>query len=103
MNISAFVDLVAQLNKERGWYKTHKTSRLLIALITELGELAEFYKWKAEGQPLKEAQKQGVADELADILIYVACIALVEDIDLETAILRKLHANGLKYPVKEDL
>ena len=99
MDLSKIVDLVAEFNKQRGWHQSHKASRLLIALITEVGELAECYKWEIEGQPLDELRMLNVADELADILIYVICVALVEDIDLEKAVLDKLSRNTLKYPI----
>ena len=53
----------------------HKPRNLLMALVGEVGELAEIFQWKGECQPgLPEfslAEKVNVAEEISDVLLYL--------------------------------
>jgi len=89
---------VREFNEERGWDKMHEPSRLLAALVSEMGELADQYKWGSHRVGSADRGK-AIGDELADIIIYAACIALAEGIDLDDAVARKLKRNAIKYPV----
>jgi len=47
---------------------------------------------------LNEDDRNGVAEEIADILIYLVRLADKLDIDIPTAVDRKLEINEKKYP-----
>lgn len=96
MTIDELVLAVREFNQVRGWYR--KSPEFLLALVTEVGELAECYKWKRLDFTLTASEKKHIADELADVVIYVACMAIADDIDLTEAITSKIAANGTKYP-----
>lgn len=95
--VGELVRRVEGFNRERGWDTRHQPIRLLAALVSEVGELAEHYK-SASDEPSAIGRLEAIGDELADVAIYVACIALAEEIDLEGAVTRKLELNGMKYP-----
>jgi len=101
MEFSEIIRKIDKFNRERGWDVTHTGERVLIALMTEVGELAEIYKWRPQGKPLSKEEKSSLERELADIFIYLACIALTEGIDLESGVLEKIGINRGKYPISE--
>ncbi|XP_062571443.1 dCTP pyrophosphatase 1-like isoform X2 [Saccostrea cucullata] len=97
--------LQAKFCKERNWDQFHKPRNVLLALVGEVGELAEIFQWKGEvsvGIPeLSTKEKEHVGEELSDILINLVRLADRCQIDLPSAVLQKLHQNGLKYPIQK--
>ena len=71
-----------------------------MALIVEAGELLEHFQWlkQSESFELSGDKLEAVAEELADILVYLVRIADQLDIDLISATDKKIEANELKYP-----
>ena len=71
-----------------------------MALIAETAELVEHFQWLTEAQsttlpPEKRAQ---VAQEIADIFIYLVRLADKLDVDLLAAAYEKMERNEIKYP-----
>ncbi|XP_034275644.1 dCTP pyrophosphatase 1 [Pantherophis guttatus] len=89
---------------ERGWGKYHQPRNLLLALVGEVGELAELFQWREEapeGLPgWTTLEREDLSDELSDVLIYLVALANKCHVDLPTAALRKIEKNRLKYPAK---
>ena len=90
-----------QFADARGWGPYHAPKNLASALIVEAGELLEHFQWLTEDQSrqLDPAQKQAVAHEMADVLLYLVQLATVLDIDLLAAARAKMALNAQKYPV----
>ena len=94
----AFVD-------EREWGRFHDPKSVLLALVGEVGELAELLQWLpadevralAGQQPLRTR----VGEELADVLLYLVLLADVLDLDLGAAAEAKLAAAHTRYPAAE--
>lgn len=84
----------------RQWENYHTPKNLAMALIVEAAELVEHFQWLTENQSLSltEAQREPVAQELADVLIYLVRLADRLDIDLLAAAERKIEINARKYP-----
>ncbi|XP_025031289.1 dCTP pyrophosphatase 1 [Python bivittatus] len=89
---------------ERGWGKYHQPRNLLLALVGEVGELAELFQWREEapeGLPgWTPSEREALADELSDVLIYLVALANKCHVDLPSAALHKIEKNCLKYPAK---
>jgi dCTP diphosphatase len=85
---------------ERDWEQFHSPKNLAMALIVEAAELVEHFQWLTESQSLSltAAQREPVAQELADVLIYLVRLADRLDIDLLAAAERKIEINARKYP-----
>ncbi|CAG5118095.1 unnamed protein product [Candidula unifasciata] len=104
---SANLEHLRQLNEEfikaRNWDQFHSPRNVLLALVGEVGELAEIFQWKgevSEGLPeLSQAEREHVGQEVSDILIYLVDFASRCRIDLPKAMESKMAANALKYPV----
>lgn len=82
--------------KERDWLKNQTPRGLAISITLEAAELLEHFQWE-EYNP---KDKQEITDELADVLIY--CLELSDklDIDITTAISKKLEKAAIKYPLE---
>ncbi len=94
--IRAFAD-------KRDWHRFHSPKNLSMALIVEAAELVEHFQWLSREQSdgLDRKKKQAVADELADILIYLVQLADRLDINLLAAADHKIEKNARKYPVAQ--
>lgn len=86
--------------RERDWEQFHSPKNLAMALTVEASELQEIFQWLSEAQSaaLSEVQRQQVADEMADVLLYLCRMADVLAIDLPQAADAKLARNAEKYP-----
>ena len=89
----------------RDWEQFHLPKNLVLALVGEVGELAELFQWRtpAESDPsaLDDETRAAVADELADVLLYLVRLADVLDVDLRAAARAKMDHNAHRYPVDE--
>ena len=66
-------------------------------LIEEVGELAEAIRQDKGGQPSLSELKGSIAEELVDVLYYVAALANLYQVDLSTSFDLKEQLNKIKY------
>jgi NTP pyrophosphatase (non-canonical NTP hydrolase) len=85
----------------RDWQPFHTPKNLAMALAGEAGEVIEHFQWLTAEQSaaLDPAQREAVALELADVLLYLVRLADVLGVDLAAAAQRKLAINAERYPV----
>nr|XP_020669187.1 dCTP pyrophosphatase 1 [Pogona vitticeps]XP_020669188.1 dCTP pyrophosphatase 1 [Pogona vitticeps]XP_020669190.1 dCTP pyrophosphatase 1 [Pogona vitticeps] len=97
--------LQSAFTQERGWGRYHQPRNLLLALVGEVGELAELFQWREEapeGLPgWTVSEREALSDELSDVLIYLVALADKCHVDLPAAALRKIDKNRLKYPAEK--
>ena len=92
---------------ERGWAQFHTSRSLALALMGEVGEVAELLQWRSDdecqaGLPDWSAQeKVRLGEELADVLSYVMRLSDVAEIDLPAAFVDKMAKNRDKYPAEQ--
>ena len=86
--------------EERHWQKHQSPKNLVMALTGEVGELNELFMWLTveESRAVSGDARQAVAEELADVLIYLTRIADEMGIDLVAAAHAKCDKNDRKYP-----
>jgi NTP pyrophosphatase (non-canonical NTP hydrolase) len=92
---------VMEFVAERDWERFHSPKNLSMALAAEAAELMEHFLWDTPEASAERASRDGVADELADIVIYAIEFANIAGIDLSAAIEAKMRKNALKYPVEK--
>ena len=85
----------------RDWAQFHSPKNLAAALTVEAAELLEHFQWLTEEQSktLPPDKLAEVADEMADVMLYLVQIADKLGVDLLDAAAAKLVKNGVKYPV----
>ena len=88
---------------QRDWDQFHSPKNLSMALSVEVAELVEHFQWLTESasHSLPAEVKAAVAEELADIQIYLIRLADKLNVDLEAAIDAKLAVNASKYPAEK--
>ena len=68
-------DRMRVFTEERDWGQFHDPKSLLLALVGEVGELAELLQWlpadRAVDLALEEPLKTRLSEELADVLVYL--------------------------------
>lgn len=86
--------------QQRDWDQFHTPKNLASALIVEAGELLEHFQWMDRGdrESLSSRQREHVALEMADVLLYLIRLGDKLNVDLIAAARRKLELNALKYP-----
>lgn len=94
---------IRQFRDERDWMKFHDPKNLAMSISIEAAELLEHFQWKTgeEAGAYAVANREAIADEIADVAIYLFELADNIGIDLESAILNKLDKNAAKYPVEK--
>ncbi len=87
---------------ERDWDQFHSPKNLAAALSVEAAELLEKFQWLTEkdSQHLSAEAREGVAQEVADVLLYLIRISDKLGIDMIAAAKAKIVLNALKYPVE---
>ena len=95
-NINAFRDA-------RDWRQFHNPKDMAVSISIEAAELLEQFQWKsaAECEGHIVANREAVADEVADVAIYLFELADLIDLNLGEAMLKKLEKNAGKYPVEK--
>ncbi len=93
MEIQELTKVMHQFVQAKGWYepdspRPQTLRNLAVSLSLEAGEVLEHFQW---GDSLGESQE--LADELADVALYLLQIASIAGINLELAILAKLEKN----------
>lgn len=93
---------VAQFVRKRDWEQYHSPKNLSMSLAIEASELMELFQWVGsnDSKDVLKDQRREIQDELADIATYLLEFCNLYDIDLSTAVSRKLRLNARKYPVK---
>lgn len=94
------LEKIRLFREERNWDKYHSPKNLAMALMVEVGELAEHFQWLSQQQSLElsAAKKEIVKEEIGDVLIYLINLADKLGIDLIQAAYEKLEKNRRKYP-----
>ncbi|MGH6646250.1 nucleotide pyrophosphohydrolase [Aquabacterium sp.] len=94
-----------QFAQARDWPRFHAPKNLACALTVEAGELLEHFQWLTEDQSrqLGGHQREAVALEMADVLLYLVQLSSALGIDLLDAARRKMVLNAEKYPVRPPL
>jgi len=95
-------DVVARFIAERDWRRFHDPKNLSMSIAIEAAELMEHFQWLRTDDlpawPADPADRERVADEMADVLAFLLSLANVLDVDLASALRMKMEKNARKYP-----
>jgi dCTP diphosphatase len=88
-NFDDLIESIRQFVRERDWEQFHSPKNLILALVGEVGELAEIFQWLSTEESTRvmedRALESRVREELADVLIYLVRLADVLSVDLVQA------------------
>ena len=94
---------IRSFRDERDWMKFHDPKNLAVSIVIEAAELLEHFQWK-DVQDVENYIKNNrgeIADEIADVAMYLFELADNLEIDLIQAMEAKLKKNAAKYPVEK--
>lgn len=97
--------LMREFSAERDWQKFHDPKSLILALMGEVGELAELFQWvgadDAVARFAEPAHRQRAGEEIADVLLYLLRLADVVGVDVAAAARGKMAASRERFAVKD--
>ncbi|TNM69624.1 nucleotide pyrophosphohydrolase [Streptomyces sp. NP160] len=101
MHVSELQQLLRDFSAERDWQRFNTPRNLALALVGEVGEVAELLQWltDAEAADPSDQLRQRAGEEVSDVLAYLLLLADSLGVDVERAFTEKLAANAEKYPV----
>lgn len=101
--LAALTTALRAFRDERDWAQFHSLGQLIVSLNLEAAELLELTQWKSEAEVAAlSAHPKGrarLAEECADVLLYLLLLADRAGIDLVQAGWEKIAKNAEKYPV----
>ena len=101
MTIAELTDQIRAFRDARDWAEFYRPKDMAAAVAIEAAELQEHFLWKTHETSAEHLVKHGdeVAEEMADIAIYLFIMAADAGVDLGQAIQTKLAINEKRYPV----
>lgn len=103
--VAELTRLIREFVDERGWAPFQDPKSLALALVGEVGELAELLQWvPADGAVERftdPARRRRVGEELSDVLVYLLRLADVLGVDLASAAREKLAGSHRRFPADE--
>lgn len=99
-DIKALQAALREFAKARDWEQFHSPKNLASALAVESAELLEHFQWLTDDQSrnLAPEKRAEVAEELADVLLYLLQLADKLDVAPLDAAWAKVRVNESKYP-----
>jgi NTP pyrophosphatase (non-canonical NTP hydrolase) len=88
--IETFIDDLGWAGAHSPWPRTPRN--MATSVMVEAAELLEHFQW---GDEIRD--RDGLAAEMADVLIYLLQLATVSGVDLEAAALDKLALNRRRF------
>ena len=95
--------LIARLRKfrdDRDWSRFHTPKDLALSVSVEAGELLEAFQWRSDSRAPDDALRRAVADEAADVLLYLLLLCDGLGVDLAKAAGDKIDRNEERFPVE---
>ncbi|MCO7729107.1 nucleotide pyrophosphohydrolase [Brucella intermedia] len=97
-------EVIRQLRRfrdARDWSQFHTPKDLAISVSIEAGELLELFQWREDGHNTAALNKDLVADEAADVLLYILMLFDRLGLDPVEEALRKIAKNESRFPIGE--
>lgn len=103
--LAELTDRLIAFRDARDWRQFHSLKNLILSAGLESAELLELTQWKDDGAVedaiADPAFRARLAEECADVLLYLLLIAERAGIDLGAAAAAKIEINEGKYPVEK--
>ena len=93
MDIAELTEAMFDFVESKGWLaedspKRQSQRNLAISLVLEAAEVLEHFQWRESSE-----KPEALADELADVMLYLLQLASISGVDLSQAVMAKLEKN----------
>lgn len=96
-------EIVKKYCEDRDWDQFHGAKELAIGISTEAAELLSHFRFKSDKEIeemfLDIKKREDIEDEMVDILVFLARMSQKYNVDLSSALDRKMKKNCEKYPI----
>lgn len=99
--VEELLEALRKFRDERDWAQFHTPKDLAVSVSIEAGELLELFQWRSDGHSLEGIDLKGVADEAADVLIYLLLLFDRLGLDPKQEVFAKIAQNARRFPVEE--
>lgn len=94
-----------EFTRDRDWEQFHDPRSLILALVGEVGELAELFQWPdpriKEATDASSELNRRASEEVSDVLLYLLRLADVLNIDPVRCAQEKLSAAEKRFPAQD--
>jgi len=97
-DLQTLLHTLIKFRDDRDWAQFQTAKNLAVSISLEAAELLEHFQWTTEDQDISQDKSDKMAEEVADILIYLLLFANKLDIDPLQAAKDKIKKNAQKYP-----
>ncbi len=99
-DLQTLLEKLIKFRDERDWAQFQTAKNLALSISLEAAELLEHFQWSTEDQDIPPDNRDKMAEEVADILIYLLLFANKLGIDPVQAAYDKIAKNAEKYPAE---
>jgi NTP pyrophosphatase (non-canonical NTP hydrolase) len=103
--LAELTDRLIAFRDARDWRRFHSLKNLLMSVSIESAELLELTQWQddaaVEARISDPEFRARLAEECADVLLYLLLVAERAGFDLGAAAQEKIDINARKYPVEK--
>ena len=103
--ISDVKETVREFYSKRDWGQFHNAKDLAIGIVTEASELLDLFRFKSVDEVNAmfgdDEKRDTIEQEIADVFYFLLSLSERYDVDLTTALEKKLKINSKKYPVEK--
>ena len=101
-SISELQKIIGQFVAERNWKQYHNPKNLAMSIGIEAAEIMEHFQWLTIEDAKSRMEipdfRNDVADEIADVMIYLLSFANATGIDIGRAVVDKMSRNQFRFP-----
>jgi len=101
--IKQITEKIKKFRDERNWMQFHDPKSMAASVTIEAAELLEHFQWrsKEEVEEYVKTHKNHIAEEIADVAIFLFELADNLGLDLIEIMEKKLEKNNKKYPAEK--
>lgn len=101
--IKQIIEKIKKFRDERDWMQFHDPKSMAASITIEAAELLEHFQWRSreEVEEYVKENKDEIAEEIADIAMFLFELTDNLELDLIEIMEKKLKKNSEKYPVEK--
>lgn len=94
---------IIKFRDARDWKQFHNPKDVSLSLVLEATEVMEHFQWKSNEEIVEyvKTHKEEISEELADVMYWILLLSHDQNINIFSALKKKIRKNELKYPVKK--
>ena len=102
-DIDDLTSKIVDFRDARDWKQFHNPKDMALSLVLEAAEVLEHFQWKNQTEIENHVQekKNEIGEELADVLYWILLMSHDLDVDVATALRKKIKKNESRYPLEK--